>query len=340
MGLASAPRLLGYTDDLAVLADRLDVALQTPIHQVYLPVGYLGLLHAIRVSHATRQVGGGLGSKLNLYQSVLLNQILLFGGVALSSLLLGLPCPMLASGQVILLYAGTHVALTLSGIGTALLKLNDNWTMGVAMDIFFSALDGIFRADGVLALGVDIVRTHPSALISTSYLASIVNGAIVGGATPLIIDVLRLDSASGDWTVRTPRWIKDPWAGTQDLLSAAMVSTAYLACIDGGFAASTNPFLGPLADAVSFNLGSGVTAREARTMSMVLMSSILVAQRLAAIPSELNTAPRAPAKKPSPSKAPRISNGSADAGLAVPQIAAADGSASPTRKSKKAAKAK
>ncbi|KAN0065052.1 hypothetical protein ACQY0O_001547 [Thecaphora frezii] len=326
MGLTADPRLFGYTETLTAFADRLDLALATPVHKVYLPVGYLAFLHAIRVSHATRQVSGGLKSKFNVYQGVLLNQILLFGGVVLSSLLLGLPCPMFASGQVILLYAGTHLALTLSGLGDVLLQLNDNYAIGLSMDIFFSALDGLFRADGVLALGVDIVRTHPSVSISSSSLAAIVNGAIIGGATPLLIDLFRLDSASGDWSIRTPKWIKDPFAGTQDLVSGAVVSAAYLAMIDKGFAAAATPYLHRLTGVASIAVANDITLREAKTISAVLMTSILVAQRLAQVPAELAaTSTRKPAAKKG------VTNGSMTGNGAVGSQKASNGNA--TKKS-------
>jgi len=51
-----------------------------------IPVAVLSLVHAVRISHATRMLSGAARAQLGLFQSLVLNMIVLFG----SSTLLGM----------------------------------------------------------------------------------------------------------------------------------------------------------------------------------------------------------------------------------------------------------
>lgn len=112
------------TARLASIGDQLSNWSQTPLHPLF-PVGALGLIHAVRVSHATRQVAGSHKSRLGVWQGLVLNQILMFGGVVISGMLLGVPSPLLSAWPVVALYGGVHVALDVTPAGKALLHAQD-----------------------------------------------------------------------------------------------------------------------------------------------------------------------------------------------------------------------
>lgn len=118
------------TLSLAHLGDNLDAWSRSPLHPTLLPIGFLALVHAIRVSHATRQVAGSHRNKLGTWQSFLLNQILMFGGVVVSGMLLGIPSPLFRGSSVVVLYGGVHLVLHVAGLGNLLLKVQDHVFLG------------------------------------------------------------------------------------------------------------------------------------------------------------------------------------------------------------------
>ncbi|PWZ03800.1 hypothetical protein BCV70DRAFT_170870 [Testicularia cyperi] len=281
---------------LLAIADSIDHRGKPAIHQTYLPIGPLALLHAIRVSHATRQVQGGRASQVGVFQSFLLNQILMFGGVVLSGFLLGIPSPLLLAPDVILLYGGTHVLLTVSGLGMKLLAVSEEFSVGLTMDLAFSILDGIMRSEGILDLGVGEVVRHSSVSISRSLFAALVNAAIIGGVVPLLIELFRLDSSVGHWTVAAtpPGWFRNPFAGTNDLWSSALVALVYLGLSQHPLVASS-PF--NFFPPSSWSLSSSVPGqkqtdaldqRVIKTLCALLLATILTLERLAKVPAELD----------------------------------------------------
>lgn len=48
-----------------------------------IPIAVLSVVHAVRISHATRTISGGLRSQLSLSQSLVLNMVVLFGAASL-----------------------------------------------------------------------------------------------------------------------------------------------------------------------------------------------------------------------------------------------------------------
>jgi hypothetical protein len=60
-----------------------------------------------------------------VWQGLVLNQILMFGGVVISGMLLGVPSPLLSAWPVVALYGGVHVALDVTPAGKALLHAQD-----------------------------------------------------------------------------------------------------------------------------------------------------------------------------------------------------------------------
>ena len=110
---------------LASLGDSLDYWSRYPLHPTLLPFGTLALIHAARVSHATRQVAGSHKYRLTVWQGFLLNQILMFGGVVISGALLGVPSPLLMAWPVVALYGGMHVLMDVTRVGEVLLQLQE-----------------------------------------------------------------------------------------------------------------------------------------------------------------------------------------------------------------------
>lgn len=118
------------------------------------------------------------------------------------------------------------------------------------------------------------VRKHPSPEISSSLFAALVNSAIIGGGVPLLIDLFKLDSASGDWGIRSPTWAKDPLCGTNDILSATFLGFVYLALM------SPAPAQFPLIGGVIQSLGVDTLSNaDIRTFCSLLLGAVLLAEK-------------------------------------------------------------
>ncbi len=118
---------------LSSIGDRLETWSRNPLHPTLLPFGVLALIHALRVSHATRQVAGSHRNRLGLWQSFLLNQILMFAGVIVSGMLLGIPSPLLTAWPVVVLYGGMHVVADITPAGKMLLDAQEHETVGAVL---------------------------------------------------------------------------------------------------------------------------------------------------------------------------------------------------------------
>lgn len=141
------------------------------------------------------------------------------------------------------------------------------------MDLSFAMLDGILRSEGIIDLGVEAVRKHPSPEVSTSLFAALLNAAIIGGGIPLFVDLLKLDSPTGDWAFQRPGWTKNPWKDTTDLFSSAFLGLVYIAMT------SPAPARFPLIGGALHRLGlDGLGNRDARTFCALLLGAILTAQ--------------------------------------------------------------
>ncbi|SNX87180.1 uncharacterized protein MEPE_05890 [Melanopsichium pennsylvanicum] len=278
---------------LAHVGDQLEAWSRSPLHPTLLPVGALSLIHAARVSHATRQVAGSHESRLGLWQGLLLNQILMFGGVVISGMLLGIASPLLVAWPVILLYGGVHVLLDVTPFGKLLLDAQDVEVVGILMDLSFALLDGVLRAEGIVDLGVELVRKHPSPELASSVSAALINSAIIGGGVPLLIDLFRLDSSSGEWGIRSPSWAKDPFSGTNDIFSALFLGYVYLTLTDPALAHS------PIFGGVAQQLGVGAMSnRDVRTFCSLLLGGVLLAEKAVKLSNEARPVKLKPTLKP------------------------------------------
>lgn len=259
---------------LASLGDQLDFLVRAPLHPTLLPVGALALVHAVRVSHATRQITGGHKSQVGVWQGFLLNQTLMFAGVVISGMLLGLPSLLLVALPVVVLYGGVHVLLDVTQTGKMLLNAQDKEFVGLLMDLSFALLDGILRAEGIIDLGIEVVRKHPSAEIASSLFAVFFNAGLIGGGVPLLIDLFKLDSPSGDWGIRSPTWAKNPFFGTNDIVSATFLTYVYLALT------SPAPAQYPLVGGIIRNLGlDSLSNRDIRTFCSLLLGVYLLTEK-------------------------------------------------------------
>lgn len=309
---ADEHKMMGHISfpTLNLVGDQLDAWSKIPLHPTLLPFGVLVCIHAARVSHAARQVAGSHKYRLSVWQGFLLNQILMFSGVILSGFLLGIPSPLLTAWPVIALYGGMHVLLDLTPLGKLLLQAQDIPSIGQLMDLFFAILDGTLRAEGIIDLGILPVRNHPNKEISNSIFAAILNAAIIGGAVPLFIDLFKLDSATGEWGVRTPKWAKDLRKDTNDLVSAGLTGLVYLVLVE--------PKRFPLfADVVKVVGLDVLSEREVRVLCAELLGSWLLAEKALALSKQskllqggnpkaiTNTRPIAAAAANGSSKSPR-----------------------------------
>ncbi|WFD32833.1 hypothetical protein MSPP1_003884 [Malassezia sp. CBS 17886] len=224
---------------LATVADWTEALTRTQAHAVYVPVALLTLLHAVRVSHGARVLGGGVQTQVHLFQSLVLDQVVLFGGSVLAALLLGAPLPFVVSPFPVIVYAGVHALLWTTGLGTLLLRAH-----GASMDIAVAAVDAVCRSEGIVHYGLALVQNHPSALVAHSLFARLLVGAMIGGGVSLLVGVFRLNAPSGMWSFGTPTWVLHPaqlllpdlWGGC----AAALVYTFLTrdgAAVSGGFPA-------------------------------------------------------------------------------------------------------
>lgn len=138
-GVASSDPLFA-SHILASAADFTERLAHTKVHASYVgihtltqvPIAILSLVHAVRISHATRLVSGGAQSRLHLFQSVVLDLIVLFGGSTVvgmcgnanTALLLAAPLPVLIAPLSIVLYASVHTVLFFTGLGDVLLRVH------------------------------------------------------------------------------------------------------------------------------------------------------------------------------------------------------------------------
>lgn len=205
---------------------RLVNTLSTPLSSPYLPFALPALLtlcHALRVSLATSQVQGG-PRRIPITQSIALLWILLFGGWTIVQLGLGGSTPLfqpdvqLAAG----IYAAVHTVAIFSGWNQLVIQMVSRSpnTVGLSVDLLCCAIDAICRMQGIISLGIEPVRGHPSPI--TPFLTS----ALIGGGGPILIGLLDLSSPS--WKVQTPTWLSDPFGlMALDIWSAALVGWVY-----------------------------------------------------------------------------------------------------------------
>ncbi|TKY88488.1 hypothetical protein EX895_002476 [Sporisorium graminicola] len=303
-----------YNLALASIGDKLEYWSRSPLHPTLLPVGALALIHAARISHATRQVAGSHSYRLTVWQGFVLNQILMFGGVVVSGLLLGIPSPVLVAWPLVVLYGGVHILLDVSSVGKVLLRMQDLEFVGLFMDLSFALLDGVLRAEGIIDLGVEPVLRHTSPRVSTSLFAALLNSAIIGGGVPLLIDMFKLDSSTGEWGLRTPVWMKHPFKGTNDALSATLLAFVYLA-----LAGSTSAQLPVVAGVVEASGLDKLRSREVRTFCSLMLGAILLAEKAtvlslasSAVPKRATSRPRASAAAAAADGKSTAANGGAD----------------------------
>ncbi len=96
----------------------------------------------------------------------------------------------------------------------------------------------------------------------------------MGGGIPLLIDLFRLDSTTGEWGVRSPAWAKNPFSGTNDMLSSAFLALVYLTL--------ASPATAPIAllrDALHAFGAESLDARDVRTLCSLLLGSILLSEK-------------------------------------------------------------
>lgn len=160
------------------------------------------------------------------------------------------------------------------------------------MDLSFAVLDGILRAEGIIDLGIEPVRRHVSPDVSSSLLAVLLNSALIGGGVPLLIDMFKLDSPTGDWAVRTPTWARQPFSGTNDMISAALLGFVYLALTDS----KSNQTSLVISTVEGLGLNK-LSNSDVRTFCSLLLGSILLAEKATVLSLATNASPKPVASK-------------------------------------------
>ncbi|PWN30284.1 hypothetical protein BDZ90DRAFT_229295 [Jaminaea rosea] len=247
------------------------------LHRSLLPISAITLIHALRVSYATCQVQGG-PRKIGLLQSVVLVWILLFGGWTIINLGLGKQTPLFDPGVQLTaaIYGAVHSVAVLSGLQKRVLKAASGApaTFGLGLDIFFHLVDAVCRTEGIIALGLNPVRDHPSPL------TPIITSALIGGGGPLLIGLLDLESAN--WKLQTPTWLKNPTGLLAvDIWSAGIVALVY----DSLTSSSTSPIAMRLFPGAAPTLAAAgsrplLDINEARLVGSLLLFALLSLNRL------------------------------------------------------------
>lgn len=186
-----------------------------PLTQI--PVALLSVVHAVRISHATRMLSGAPRAQLGLFQSLVLNMIVLFGSSTLLgmwmrltiAMLLGIPAPILLSPVAIVLYLSVHLVLEWTGLGLTLVRLHTSASTGLVVDLILAAIDAICRSEAIANMGLAQIRRHPNPLVAKSLLVQLIAGALISGGVPLLAATFQLHSPQGHWQLLTPPWLRD-----------------------------------------------------------------------------------------------------------------------------------
>ncbi|WFD21258.1 hypothetical protein MCAP1_003519 [Malassezia caprae] len=202
---------------LGTVADWQELVWKQHLHPVYIPVAVLSLAHAVRISHATRMLSGAARAQLGLFQSLVLNMIVLFGSSTLlgthapltPAMLLGLPAPILLSPLAIVVYSIVHLVLEGTGLGLALVRLHTSASMGLVVDVVLAAIDAVCRSEAIANMCLTQIRRHPNPLVAKSLFVQLIAGALISGGVPLIAATFQLHSPQGHWQLLTPPWLRN-----------------------------------------------------------------------------------------------------------------------------------
>lgn len=204
------------------------------------PIAVLSLIHAVRISHGTRLLSGGTQSRLRLFQSLVLNLIVLFGGSTVVALLLGAPLPILISPLSVGFYSLVHAVLFFSGVGSALLRAHAS-PLALAMDLGLAAVDAVCRSEAIANYALTQVKQHTNPAVAHSLFAQLIVGALLSGGVPLLVGVFHLNSPTGLWSFGTPPWVFNPSLLLYpDLLGGAVVPLVFLCLTTSGAEASSS----------------------------------------------------------------------------------------------------
>ena len=137
--------------------------------------------------------------------------------------------PIILSPFSVAVYSTVHVLLTTTRVGDALLAVHAHPLAGIALDVLVSTIDAVCRTEGIVNFGIAQVARHTHTGVAASIFARMVVGGAIGGALPLMVGLFGLNSPTGDWSLRTPRWVREPsqLLRMQDLWAGAAVSLAY-----------------------------------------------------------------------------------------------------------------
>ncbi|PKI82523.1 hypothetical protein MVES1_003904 [Malassezia vespertilionis] len=236
---ASDPIFSSYI--LASAADLTEFVWKKHVHSIYLPIAVIAVVHAVRISIVTRLVSGGKQSQLPLFQSMVLNMVVLFGGSTLVAVLLGIQLPVLVSPLAIAVYSTVHASLYLSGLGTMLVHLHT--ATQPFMDIILAMVDALCRTEAIASYGLVQMEQHSSPSVASSFFAKLVIGALISGGAPLIITAFQLNAPK--WGFVTPPWVERPTMLLNKDLVGGMVVVTTLTWLTAPKASSWTAWIAP-----------------------------------------------------------------------------------------------
>lgn len=217
---------------LGTVADYQDLLWRLHLHEVYIPVAAVSVVHAVRISHGTRMLSGGGNSRLGLFQGLVLNLIVLFGSSCVIAVMLGMPFPLLMSPFAICLYSSVYIIMHITGLGDGLVRLHEQAPRRV--DLATACIDAMCRIEGIVNVRLAQIQGHPNPVIAQSWFVQIIAGALVSGGVPLIAQTFQLHSPMGLWQMTTPAWIQQPSRLLYaDLVGGAVVSFLMLVLTSG-----------------------------------------------------------------------------------------------------------
>ena len=274
---------------LAAAADWTETLAKRHVHTAYVPITILTILHTVRVSHATRQISGGKNSRLGLFQSVVLDQIVLFAGSsilgtsALTALALGMPLPILIAPFAIALYSSVHILTSITGIGDVLLALHAHPVIGLVIDLVFCAVDALARSEGIVNLGFGMLAAHPDSRISSALSAKLFTGALLSGGMPLVAQGFQLSSPVGAWGPTAPAWLQKPaLLFFPDLIGGVVVALVHVILAHGMHADTHHTLASALSTAFSWRAPKTyipytpyLSLRETKVVDSVVLFSVL-----------------------------------------------------------------
>ncbi|KAF9044262.1 hypothetical protein BJ165DRAFT_188963 [Panaeolus papilionaceus] len=209
------------SEHLAPISDALVLLNTRTVHPVLFPFALAPTLHAARVSTIFQANTRRSPAALSWGTYIIGYLIMCWGGGLGSSLLLGLPPPMLYSFRPAVNYLTVHLVLT------ALFSVFPGLLNPKLLDTLLFPLDALLRTNAVTATLGLLYAPSVHTEYKDSPLMHMIIGAIASAGGGFTAGTLNLWSSA--WAFGTPPSLKSGagWAGTLDVWGGALVAAIY-----------------------------------------------------------------------------------------------------------------